>query len=75
MFGRRRLSVTAALGTAHGIEPRDGGRGRTRTAGRTGTIEAGRREAQRCAPATPGRTLFGRLARRRALAAATRGAG
>lgn len=71
MLGRgRRLSVVAALLTAPSARPRSGGVAR----GSTGTIEAGRREASRSAVPPTSRSLGMRLARRRAIADAARGA-
>lgn len=75
MFGRRRLSVTASFVTC------PTGQVGARIPSGTGvsepedTIEAGRRAAQRTAPSMPRRTLGGRIARRRALAESSRGAG
>ena len=74
MWGRRRLSVTASLtmscGIARGIETAAAG-----PRASTCTVEASRREAHRRAPVLSHRTLGGRIARRRAIAEAARGAG
>lgn len=75
MFGRRRLSVTASLVTWPPMARGARVRRPADASDADDSIEAGRRAAHRTAPSMPRRTLGGRIARRRAIAEATRGAG